>query len=74
MGCRVGMTTDPKTRKQAWMKKHPTLKNWKQLGKYSTKTAAQAAENKFAKDYGCVASGGGAGRENDNWIVYKFDY
>ncbi len=74
MACRIGMTTDPKGRKEYWEKQHPNLKNWVILGKYKSKTVAQGAENILAQQYECDPATGSEGNENDNWCVYKFDY
>lgn len=74
MPCRIGMTTDSKKRKEHWESQYPNLQDWKILGKYDSKTAAQKAEKEFAKQYGCVAHPGGSGNEDDTWYVYKFSY
>ena len=74
MACRVGMTTNPGRRKREWEREHPTLRNWTILGRYKTKTKAQQVEKMLAKRHGCVFYPGGDGDENDNWVVYKFDY
>ena len=74
MACRVGMTTNPGERKRHWEGECPTLRNWTILGRYSTKSEAQQAETMFAQQHGCVSAAGGGGNENDDWVVYKFDY
>ena len=74
MACRVGMTTNPGERKRHWEGEYPTLRNWTILGRYKTKSEAQRAETTLAQQHGCVSAPGGSGDENDNWVVYKFDY
>ncbi len=74
MACRIGITTNPSERRRAWEREHPRLYGWEILGRYSTKSAAQAAEYRLAAQHGCESSPGGAGQENDNWRVYKFHY
>ena len=74
MACRVGMTTNPGERKRFWEGKHPNLYNWEILGRYSSKSAAQAAETSFANRHGCVSGAGGEGPENAKWCVYRFYY
>ena len=74
MACRVGMTTDPEERRKHWEGQHPTLRNWTILSRHSTKTAAQAAETREAKDRGCVSGSGGGGPEVAQWSVYYFTY
>ena len=74
MACRVGITTDPETRRQAWARAYPSLRNWQTLGTYRTKSAAQAAETQTAQRYGCAAAPGGAGPEYATWYVYYFEH
>ena len=74
MPCQVGITTDPDRRRQEWQNQRPTLRNWSILSRHSTRTAAQAAENREARIRGCNSGAGGSGNENDTWYVYYFDY
>lgn len=74
MACRVGITTNPGRRKREWESEYPTLRNWRIVSRHKTKSAAQAAEDRFADSYGCDASPGGAGPEHANWCVYVFEY
>ena len=74
MACRIGITTDPEKRKLYWEGQHPTLRNWEILEWHNTKSAAQKAETRLAKQYNCTAHPGGDGPENDRWAVYKFDH
>ena len=74
MACRVGMTTDPTEREAHWRREHPTLRNWKIENQYSTKSAAQAEENRLAAARGCASGQGGSGDEYATWYVYSFDY
>ena len=73
MACRVGITTDLKSRKKYWKGEHPSLRNWQIAGPYKTKSAAQKAEDSFAQQYGCVSHPGGEDKKG-TWHVYKFDY
>lgn len=74
MGCRVGITTDPDRRKREHEGDYPSLRNWKILKEFNNKSAAQKYENEYAAHHGCDAHPGGAGEENDNWSVYRFDF
>lgn len=74
MACRIGMTTNPGERKRHWESEHSNLSNWQILGRYKTKSEAQKAETAFANQQNCVSSPGGAGAEQDDWVVYKFEY
>ncbi|MGI9337786.1 MAG: GIY-YIG nuclease family protein [Gammaproteobacteria bacterium] len=74
MACKIGMTTNPGERKRYWQGKYPNLQNWMILARYDTKSVAQLAEYHLAAKYGGVVDGGGAGNENGEWVVYKFDY
>ena len=74
MPCQIGITTNPDRRKQEWQNQRPSLRNWTILEQHRTKTAAQQAENRFARQHGCNSGSGGDGPENANWFVYKFDY
>ena len=74
MACRVGITMDPERRMSEWRLSHPNLFNWRILQTHSTKSAAQAAENEFASQYGCIAHPGGDGPEYAIWYVYYFQY
>lgn len=75
MACQVGITTDLARRKREWERARPGLRNWQQIGgSHSTKSSAQAAEDRYANLYGCNSGSGGGGREYDTWYVYKFDY
>lgn len=73
MPCRVGITTDPDTRRSAWESRVTGLRNWQILGKYTNRSDAQAHETRYAKTYGCKASPGGADARG-LWYVYRFDY
>ena len=76
MGCRVGITTDPISRKKDWGLKYPRMKNWKVSKPYSSRKAAQAEETRLAARYGCDAHYGGRDPDNTSakWYVYRFNY
>ena len=74
MACRIGITTNPGERKRHWESEHPTLRNWEILARHPSKSAAQLAETRLARQHGCQASPGGDGPEIGKWCVYKFDY
>lgn len=76
MACRVGITTDPEGREQYWKQEHPTLRNWKIIAKYASKSAAQAREDTEAEERNCVAHAGGDDPDDANalWHVYYFEY
>ena len=74
MACRIGMTTNPGERKRHWEGEYPALCNWMILGRYKTRSEALQAEITLAQQHGCVSVSDGDGDENDDWVVYKFDY
>lgn len=73
MPCRVGITTDPVTRKVTWESKVAGLKNWRILASYRSREEAQAHETRYAQRSGCQAAPGGA-EAGGTWYVYRFDY
>lgn len=73
MACRIGITTDPDRRELDWKREYPNLRNWKNLEWHKTKSAAQQAETRLARQHGCVSAPGGNDADGD-WCVYKFDY
>ena len=73
MPCRVGITTDVGVRKAYWENQVVSLTGWRILNTYRTRQEAQAHETRYAKQYGCVASPGGAPTSGP-WSVYRFDY
>lgn len=74
MACRVGMTTDPITRKAYWSSIHPTLRNWNIVAEYDSKSKAQVFETEYSRLRGCVAGPGGEGPEYAKWYVYEFEH
>ncbi len=74
MPCRIGITTDPDRRLQEWRRKHPGLRRWRILGRYGSKSEAQAQETLLARRHGCEAWPGGVGPETATWYVYCFEF
>ena len=74
MACRVGITTDPEERKRYWQSRYRSLRNWRIVGQYNSKTKAQQEETRLAKIWGCEASPGGVGPEYAVWYVYAFEH
>ena len=74
MACQIGITTAPDRRRAEWQARYATLRNWRILGNYTSRTAAQAAENQLSRQQGCGARAGGDGPEHATWYVYRFDY
>lgn len=74
MACRLGITTDPETRRRHWQGERPGLRNWQILHTANSKTRALQLENEEASRRACQASPGGAGEENATWHVYYFKY
>ena len=77
MACRVGMTTNLADRERYWRSVHRNLTGWQVLsGPHYSREDAQAEEDRLAKQYGCIASGGGADPSDPyaKWYVYGFDY
>ena len=73
MPCRVGITTRPNERKEAWRNSVIGFKNWRELHKCQKKETAQNYEQRYAKQWGCKAHPGGADA-NGPWYVYYFEY
>ena len=73
MPCRVGITTRPEKRKSEWEREVIGLRNWEIIGSYPTKSQAQAHEDRYANQHGCIAAHGGADAPGI-WYVYRFDY
>ena len=77
MACRVGITTDLKTRKAHWETACKNLRNWqKSKAPFNTKEEAQAAENSLAKKHGCDSAPGGDDPDDPNakWWLYFFEH
>ena len=74
MACRIGITTDPASRRKYWKGVHPRLRNWRIIKVCRSKSAAQSAETAYAKTHGCKAHPGGSGPQTGNWSVYHFVY
>lgn len=73
MPCRVGITTDPGSRRSYWENRVVGLTNWRILMKFRSRSAAQQYENEYAARYGCHAHPGGPDAPG-TWYVYRFDY
>jgi len=73
MPCRVGITTDPDTRRAYWQNQVVGFTNWRILKSFRRRAEAQEYETQYAKRYGCQASPGGADAPG-TWYVYRFDY
>ena len=71
--CRVGITTDPSTRKITWQNEVVGFQNWQILKICKDRNEAQKYENYYATRYGCQASPGGADALG-RWYVYYFNY
>lgn len=76
MGCRIGITTNLKERKNYWKEKYKyrNFRNWRIVRTFRTKTNAQNWENEEKKRTGCVAYSGGAGPEKATYYGYKFNF
>ena len=74
MACRVGITTDPEERRAYWKRQHSGMHDWRIESIHSSKSEAQAEENRLASLRQCVAYVGGSGVEDDTWYVYYFRY
>jgi len=60
MPCRVGITTDPDTRREQWRSQVVGFTNWKVLDSFRSRAAAQEYVTWYARRYGCHAYHGGA--------------
>ena len=74
MACRVGIATNPERRKKEWKNEYPSLRNWKVVKTFESKSDAQAFETRLASDRRCVSSAGGDGKEHAAWSVYYFEF
>ena len=73
MPCRVGITTDPETRRAYWEGQVVGLTGWQIVANYRSRDEAQRHETRYAQTHGCEASPGGADASG-TWYVYRFDY
>jgi hypothetical protein len=73
MPCRVGITTDPHTRKAYWEAHVVGFNNWRIVEKFRSKDKAQQYESWYANRYNCRAHAGGPDTPGI-WYVYRFDY
>ncbi len=73
MSCRVGITTDPHTRRAYWQNQVVGFTNWRILKSFRHKTEAQEYETQYAERYRCQAHAGGPDAPGI-WYVYRFDY
>lgn len=73
MPCRVGITTDPETRKAYWKTKVVGFKDWRILKSFRSRKQAQEYETWYANRYGCKSAPGGADASGTQY-VYRFDY
>ena len=81
MPCRVGITSDPETRKKYWEGRVNGFKNWQTHGVHAKKADAQAEEdtrvsncNTYANRGTCHGKAGGGDPDKSPWTVYSFDY
>ena len=74
MACRVGITTQPETRKRRWQSRYQRLWRWEIIDRYRSKSAAQKREIQKANEHGCDYHPGGSGPERATWHVYHFYY
>ena len=76
MACRIGITTDLKSRKAYWSAHCKCFENWEILGGPYSRDIAQKMETIQAGRFGCDAHPGGAdpNEVGNGWYVYKFDH
>jgi len=73
MPCRVGITTDPDTRRAYWQNQVVGFRNWQILNRFRSKAEAQGYETRYARRHGCQAYAGGPDAPG-TWYAYRFDY
>jgi len=83
MPCKVGITTNPESRRVYCENQAMGFTNWQILEVFRSKTAAKEYETAYALRHGCEADLGGSDvpitsreptTEHDWWYVYHFDY
>ena len=74
MSCRVEIATESERREQEWRRLRLNLKDWRILGTYDSKSAAQTRGNQEAGERGCDSGEGGDGPEFDTRRAYCFKY
>jgi len=83
MPCKIGITTNPESRRVYWQNQAMAFTNWQILEIFRSKTAAKEYETAYALRHGCEAElvdsdALGAAKESttehDWWYVYHFDY
>lgn len=77
MACRIGVTTDPESRRARWeqwclRQGHP-MKNWEIVGEFSIQEEAEEAGNDLAAKLGGEASPGAPDMDGP-WHLYKVEY
>jgi len=73
--CRVGITTDPYTRRQYWAAQHPTLRNWEIVSAHDAKDAAEWAAHRLSQERDCSGVDVDAAPPTPSaWHVYIFEY
>lgn len=73
MSCRIGITTNPDTRRAQWEKDLGRKVRFTILQTCATQSEAQQAETALAALNGCISSPGGQ-PANGPWYVYRIDY
>ena len=73
MPSRVGITTNPESRRKHWESRVEGLINWRILTSFQSQSEAQRYENDYAARHNCNAWPGGPDTPG-TWYVYFFDY
>lgn len=73
MPCSVGISTDPKRKKEEWELKVSRLRKWHTEGPYRTKEAAQKKKRELIARYNCQRDTQKA-EAPGLWYVYMIEY
>ena len=71
----VGITTDLIRGRKHWERTYPaSLRNWRVVEMFHTRSEAQAYERQLSRAWGCDSQANASGPESAVWFVYYFDH
>jgi hypothetical protein len=83
MPCKIGITTNPESRRVSWQEQTEGFANWQILEVFRSKAAAKEYQTAYALRHGCEMELGDSDElrlakepttEEEWWYVYHFDY
>ncbi len=73
MSCRIGITTDPDTRRADWERQVVGLRDWRLLRTFGAKPGAKKYAAQYAEKYGCRMSSVDM-NVGGTWYVYRYNF